>query len=167
MKTDTEASMRLLALIAACSAVFGCAHGSSEAHPASEADAQAQVRARLDQIWDSAAKRDFARLRSYHLYGPKFTEFKDGTPRADATTGEQREREFFSAVSHPNVVMNDLAVNVFGGVAIATFNGDFSGTMEGHPIAAKQQVTLVFAQDQGEWKIVHEHFSPLGPQTPQ
>ncbi len=151
-----------LALVAACSIVLGCAHASSNAPRVSEPEAQAQVRRRLDEIWDSAAKRDFARLASYHLYGPKFTEFKDGAPRADATSGEQRERAFFGAVTDPEVVMNDLAVNVFDEVAIATFNGDFSGTMEGHPMSAKLAVTLVFYLDHGQWKIVHEHFSPLG-----
>ena len=34
-------------------------------------------------------------------------------------------------------IMNNLAVNVFGDVAIATFHGDFSGIMEGHPITAR------------------------------
>ena len=158
--------IRLL-MIAACSIIVGCGSNEGVAARMSEAESQAQVRKRVDEIWDSAGKRDFERLRSYHLYGPKFTEFKDGAPRGDAVSGEQGEREFFSALSDQKVVMNDLAVNVFGDVAIATFHGDFSGVLGGQPIAAKVQATMVFANDHDQWKVVHEHFSPLGsPQQP-
>lgn len=38
--------------------------------------------------------------------------------------------------------------------------------MEGHPIATQLQTTLVFVQDHEEWKLVHEHFSPLGSPAP-
>lgn len=155
------------ALIAAFCFALGCAHTPGSARRVSETEAQAQVRRRLDEIWDSAAKRDFARLRSYHLYGRKFTEFKDGAPRGEATSGEQAERAFFSALSDPKFVMNDLAVNVWGDVAIATFHGDFGGAIGGQPIAAKLQATMVFVQDQDEWKLVHEHFSPLGSPAPR
>jgi len=154
-------------LIAACCVALGCARAPSAGPRVSEAEAQAEVQRRLDQIWDSAAKRDFARLRSYHLYGPKFTEFKDGAPRGDAASGEQGERAFFSALSDPKFVVNDLAVNVFGDVAIATFHADFGGTMAAQPIAAKLQATMVFVRDHAEWKLVHEHFSPLGSPTPR
>jgi ketosteroid isomerase-like protein len=153
------------ALIAVCALVLGCAHAPST-RSVSQAEAQAQVGKRLDEIWASASQRDFARLSSYHLYGPKFTEFKDGAPRGDAASGEQGERAFFGALSAPKVIVSDLAVNVFGEVAIATFHGDFAGTMEGHPIAAKLPATIVFVQDHDEWKLVHEHFSPLASPAP-
>ena len=126
---------------------------------------QAQVRARLDQIWDAAARKDLDRLRSYHLYGSKFTEFKDGAPRGDASSNEAGERGFFSAITDSEVEMGDLKVNVFGDVAIATFNGAFRARMNGEPIAAQQQATLVFVKHGGDWKITHEHFSPLGAPT--
>jgi ketosteroid isomerase-like protein len=157
--------MRRPALIAVGALVLGCAHAPST-RSASEAEAQAQVRKRLDEIWASASQRDFARLGSYHLYGAKFTEFKDGAPRGNAASGEKGERAFFGALNDSKVSMRDLAVNVFGEVAIATFHGDFAGTMEGHPIAAQLQSTLVFVQDHEEWKLVHEHFSPLDSPAP-
>ncbi len=102
-------------------------------------DAQAQIRRRLDEIWATARSRDFERLESFHLYGPKFTEFKDGKARGDARSCAAGERMTFTMIAEPSVDMRDLAVNVFGDVAIAT--GD-------------------------DWKIVHEHFSPLGGPMP-
>ena len=134
-------------------------HFVSETFP----EAQAQIRRRLDEIWATARNRDFERLESFHLYGPKFTEFKDAKPRGDARSCAAGERATFTMIDQPQVDMRDLAINVFGDVAIATFNGHFIGQIKGNPVALDQQGTLVFVQIGGDWKIVHEHFSLIGP----
>jgi ketosteroid isomerase-like protein len=126
-------------------------------------DAQAQVKRRLDEIWAVCAKKDFAKLASFHMYGPKFTEFKDGEPRGDAAANRKTEETQLGMMADPKVDMKDLAVNVYGDTAIATFNGDFSAKVQGTAIAAKMQTTMVFVKYKGDWKIVHEHFSPIGP----
>jgi hypothetical protein len=132
-------------------------------------DSQAQVKKRLDEIWATATTRDFAKLESFHLYGPKFTEFKDGGPRGDAAANRKGEKEELSALVDPKVDMKDLAINVYGDAAIATFNGNFSAKMDGKPLAMKLASTMVFVRYKGDWKIVHEHFSPIGapPNGPQ
>jgi hypothetical protein len=122
-------------------------------------DAQAQVRKRLNDIWINMAAKDLAKQESFHLYGPKFTEFKDGQPRGDA----EENKELIGALTEPKVEMKDLSVAVYGDTAIATFNGDFSGKIGGKPIAMKQGATMVFVRYRGDWKIVHEHFSPILP----
>jgi ketosteroid isomerase-like protein len=127
-----------------------------------EIEAMVQVRQRLEEIWPTAAARDFDRLESFHLYGPSFTEFKDGKPRGDAASCAAGERATFSRLEHPDVAMNDLAINVYGDVAIATFNGHFTAAIAGNAIALEQQVTLVFVRVGDDWKIVHEHMSPIG-----
>jgi ketosteroid isomerase-like protein len=126
-------------------------------------DAQAQVKKRLQEIWATASARDFARLESFHLYGPKFTEFKDGAPRGDAAANKKEEKEVIGMLVDPKVEMKDLAINVYGDTAIATFNGDFAAKIDGKPVAEKQQSTMIFVKYRGDWKIVHEHFSPIGP----
>jgi ketosteroid isomerase-like protein len=125
-------------------------------------EAQAQIRKRLDEIWTTARQRDFERLESFHLYGPKFTAFKDGKVRGDAHSCAAGERAAFTMLEGPAVEMNDLAINVFGEVAIATFNGHFTGKIHGDPVSLNQQTTLVFVQVGGDWKVVHEHLSPIG-----
>jgi ketosteroid isomerase-like protein len=126
-------------------------------------EAQAQVKKRLDEIWSVCAKKDFAKLASFHMYGPKFTEFKDGEPRGDAAANRKTEETELGMLGDPKVDMKDLAVNVYGDTAIATFNGDFSAKMQGKPLAMKLATTMVFVKYKGDWKIVHEHFSPIGP----
>jgi len=128
----------------------------------SGADSVGQVRRRLEEIWPTAAARDFERLESFHLYGPTFTEFKDGRPRGDAATCAAGERATFSRLDGPRVDMNDLAINVLGDVALATFNGHFTGHIAGNPVSLDQQCTMVFVRVGDDWKIIHEHMSPLG-----
>jgi ketosteroid isomerase-like protein len=130
-------------------------------------DAQAQIRRRLDEIWTTAARRDFERLESFHLYGPKFTEFKDGKARGDARSCAAGERATFSMLEGPSVDMRDLSVNVFGDAAVATFNGRFTGKIHGNAVTMEQQSTLVFVKVGDDWKIVHEHLSPLGAPPPR
>jgi len=129
-------------------------------------DAQAQVRRRLEEIWANFKSKDVARQESFHLYGPKFTEFKDGQSRGDAEANKKGEKDFMAVITDSKVEMKDLAIAVYGDTAIATFNGDFSGKIDGHPVAEKQATTLVFVKYKGDWKIVHEHFSPFGPPPP-
>jgi len=124
--------------------------------------ARAQVEHRLDEIWDAFAHRDLVRLRSYHLYGPGFTSFKDGGPREDAKANEEGEAMSATMIGDPKVDMRRLSVQVYGDVAIATFDGHFMGTIEGAPVAVDQQSTLVLLRVDDDWRIVHEHFSPLG-----
>jgi ketosteroid isomerase-like protein len=129
----------------------------------SNPEAQAQVKKRLDEIWAVADTKDFAKLASFHMYGPKFTEFKDGAPRGDAAANRKEEETELGMLVDPKVDMKDLAVAVYGDTAIATFNGDFSAKMQGKPLALKMATTMVFVKYKGDWKIVHEHFSPIGP----
>jgi ketosteroid isomerase-like protein len=126
-------------------------------------EAQAQIRKRLDEIWATLASKDVAKLESFHLYGPKFTSFKFGQVRGDGDANRKGEKEFAAVLTDSKVEMKDLAIAVYGDTAIATFNGNFSGKIEGHPVTDKQATTLVFVKYKGDWKIVHEHFSALGP----
>ena len=67
----------------------------------------------------------------------------------------------FSMLENPRVDMNDLVVNVFGPVGIATFNGHFTASIHGTASSLDQQATMVFVDSGDGWKLVHEHFSPL------
>jgi ketosteroid isomerase-like protein len=127
-----------------------------------DSEAQIQVRQRLEEIWPTAAARDFERLESFHLYGPTFTEFKEGKPRGGAASCAAGERAFFSRLEKQIVAMNDLAINVVGDVAIATFNGHFTGQIAGNAVGVDQQCTMVFTRVGDDWKIIHEHMSPIG-----
>ena len=122
---------------------------------------QAKIQQLINEIYACAQSKNAARLATYHLYGPKFTEFKNGEPRHDAAAGERHEREALAAVSDFKYDLQDVKVNVFGQVAVATFHGNFGGTLGEKPLALRLQSTMVFVKDGENWKIAHEHFSPL------
>ena len=161
MKT-TILALAVLVTVPAAAAAPRKGDAASETNP----EAQAQVRKRLDEIWATFVSKDVSKLESFHLYGPRFTAFKDGQARTDGEANKKGEREFAAVLTDSRVDMKDLAIAVYGDTAIATFNGDFSGKIDGHPVAEKQAATMVFVKYKGDWKIVHEHFSPLGPPGP-
>jgi ketosteroid isomerase-like protein len=124
-------------------------------------EAQAEVTRVLDEIYKSAQTKDIDLLSSFHAYGPKFTDFKGGESRANSDKNEQNEREFFTTHSDFKYDIQDLKVNVFGDVAIATFHGAFEANKGDQHLSFQRQGTLVFVNTEGSWKIIHEHFSPL------
>ena len=79
-------------------------------------------------------------LTTFHLYGPKFTSFKNGAPREGAAANAAGERAMFSLLEGPKVDMRGLAVNIFGDVGFAAFNGHFTGMMNGsRPISGSRR----------------------------
>jgi ketosteroid isomerase-like protein len=124
---------------------------------------QRAVSARIEEILDAVRVKDFDRLASYHLDGPKFTKFDDVEPlgRQDAETAMRTEVEQFRAVEDFEGVIEELKIDVFGPVAIAT--GVFRGTARvGDDVAAfTSRTTLVLVDNGGDWLIAHEHHSPF------
>jgi hypothetical protein len=125
---------------------------------------QAQVERRLQQIMSAARLKAIDELESYHAFGPKFTKFDDFEPleRQDAETTRRLERESILGVEEfaPEIV--DLKIDVFGPVALTTFVMEYGiVTRESERLSFRARATMVFAADDGQWLIVHEHFSPF------
>ena len=153
--------LTLSVLLALILSVQGCIQAGRDIINDPFPEAQAEVTEILEEIYESAQAQDLNQLSSYHLYGPKFTEFKSGMPRADAEKNKQSETEFFTRISDFEYDLRDLKVSVFGNVAIATFHGHFQATLGEEHLSSQQQSTLVFVKTDDSWRIVHEHFSPL------
>lgn len=127
-------------------------------HPAE----QAQIQNRLQEIFDAATKKDFARLDSYHLYGPKFTKFATESPdRQDAITAREAEHAGLEAVTGMRINLENLKIDVLPEVGVATFLLRYSFQAGTNAVERQAKGTLVLVNDRGSWKIVHEHFSAL------
>lgn len=124
---------------------------------------QRQVEATLYGIMEAAQRKDFARLAGYHLHSPKFTKFDDFEPldRQDAATAQRSEEEGLGAVENFRYRLDDLKIDVFGPVAVATFIFDYGFEADGEDMSVRARSTMVFVTDRDEWKIAHEHFSPF------
>ena len=125
-------------------------------------EAQQEVMETFGAIAQSIKDGDMDKLISFHAYGPKFTEFKDGAPRNGSEANEAYERNLFGSVTEVvKFDAKDLAVAVYGDVANVTFHSDFQLKFGEDLAVVNNQITLLFVKTNDGWKLVHEHHSPL------
>ena len=125
--------------------------------------AQQEVLETWDAIVESVIEGDIDKLISFHAYGPKFTEFKNGELRNGAEANEAYERAVFGSVTEVvKMEALDLKIAVYSGnVANLTFHSDFHLMFGDDLVVVNEQISLLFVKTKGEWKIVAEHHSPL------
>ena len=162
-----KSTIALSLLILLVTSILGCHQKAAEMrkdiineiYPEEQAKVEKVVRG----VFDAAQKKEFDRLESFHLYGPKFTKFDDWEPltRQNAETTQKAERDAFTAISDLSYNINDFKADIFGDVAIATFTIDYNMKMGEEAASAKARSTMVFVKDGDNWKITHEHFSPF------
>jgi hypothetical protein len=104
-------------------------------------------------------------LISFHAYGPKFTEFNYDTEGngflTDSKGNEEHERALFGNYKVEKFAYIEKTLNIAlynRNVANVTFISDFE--VEGIG-TINNLITLLFVKTKGEWKMVHEHHSPL------
>jgi hypothetical protein len=106
-------------------------------------------------------------LISFHAYGDKFVEFNGGVA-FDSAGNEANERELFGNMVNPEGVIRFLPVPdtlkvavYYGNVANVTFISDFILEVGAEEWTINNLITLLFVKTKGEWKMVHEHHSPV------
>ncbi len=160
-KDKFGARMMASALLAAFLAT-GCASLRTANPEAAYAREQAQIEQRLQEVIAAAENKDFNRLDSYHLYGPKFTKFSgSSSEQLDAAAGRKGEHDGLGAAKDLKMRAEALKVDVFDNVGIATFILDYSFDSGGQAVHRRDRSTLVFVKEGGAWKIAHEHLSPI------
>jgi ketosteroid isomerase-like protein len=123
---------------------------------------QAVIKNLVQEIFDCVTEKDIDKLESFHLYGPKFTRFSDGGPkRVDANGTKEFERDAVAAIDKFTFKIEDFKADVFGKVAVATYIIDYYIKMGEIDASAKELGTFVLVKVDDNWKITHEHFSPL------
>jgi ketosteroid isomerase-like protein len=143
--------------------VGGCASGPRGRVAAEHPKETKEIAGRLLEIMDACEKKDFVRLESYHLYGPKFTKFStESAARLDAESARKGERDGLSAVNGLSMRADGLKIDVFGKVGIATFVLNYSFKLGEEMIEKQAKTTMVFVKEDGQWKIAHEHLSSAG-----
>ena len=125
-------------------------------------EAKEEVISTFVEIAKSIKEGDIDKLITFHAYGPKFTEFKNGAPRNGGEANEDHERNVFGSVTEVlKFDAKDLQVAVYGDVANLTFHSDFELKFGKDIVAVNDQITLLFVKTTNGWKMVHEHHSPL------
>lgn len=125
-------------------------------------EAKQEVLETFGAIAQSIKDGDMDKLISFHAYGPKFTEFKNGEPRNGGVANEAHERQVFGSVTEViKFDAQDLKIAVYGDVANLTFHSDFHLMFGEDLVIVNDQITLLFVRTSDGWKMVHEHHSPL------
>jgi len=125
-------------------------------------DAKQEVMETFGAIAQSIIDGDMDKLISFHAYGPKFTEFKNGELRNGGEANEAYERSVFGSVTKVvKFEAKDLQIAVYGEVANVTFHSDFHLKFGEDLKVINDQITLLFVKTIDGWKMVHEHHSPL------
>jgi len=112
-------------------------------------------------------------LISFHAYGDKFVEFNGGWS-FDSVGNEDGERQLFGedleigGVTKFAYIEGSLNIAVYcGNVANLTFISDFDlifkgdGPVEERTFTVNNLITLLFVKTKGDWKLAHEHHSPV------
>ncbi len=154
-----QAVTLLVALVGA-----GCASvRATDSQPDNPKDTAA-INRRLQEIFAAAENKNFERLDSYHAYGPKFTKYSGtSAERRDAAASRKGEHDGLAALKGLTMRIHDLKIDVFGEVAITTFMLDYSFDSGGETVSRRDRSTLVFIKQHGDWKITHEHLTPVQP----
>jgi ketosteroid isomerase-like protein len=154
-------SIRIFVLITAVLSIGRVSTLAADSNPALTR-AEAEVSQRLQEVFDAAAKKDMARLDSYHLYGPKFTKFGTGASgRLDGNAARESEHKGLTGLADLSIRADQLKIDVFGDTAVATFIGRADAKRGNQAIHSEERTTIVLVRNAGSWKIVHEHFSPF------
>lgn len=142
-------------------ALIGCASEPSANQALTDdrfPQAQAEIRAVIDSIAADIMTANISGLQDIHLDGDKFTKFGPRQfERQDVTATNASEAAFFSSISNANYEVEDLKIDVFGDVGIATYYPRVSFERDGEAVRVTGRQTLVFLNTVDGWKIVHEH----------
>ena len=128
-------------------------------------DIEALIRA----FFEAGKNKDLTALSDFHAPGGQFTKFDENPPYARQNSEEAfvYEQAAFANISDYNYSIDELRIDLFGDVAIATFYLSYSGmfvndySFEGSPVRARTRVTMALARTPKGWRMVHEHLSRI------
>ena len=151
-------------ILPACTILFalGACTTDNQAQPDVAVDSvpnvEAEIRDAVMSIKNDIESSNIEGLQAIHLESAKYTKFGPRTfDRQDVDDANQSEAAFFSSISNAKYDVNDLKIDVFGNIGIATFYPQVSFIRDGEDVQVTGRQTLVFLSTESGWKLVHEH----------
>jgi ketosteroid isomerase-like protein len=126
------------------------------AHPTTEA----AVRAVLDRLAEVYVTRDVSELRAIFAADPEIVMFTPGAERVAGIADIAAKAESDWARSEAaTLTYRRTTVSAAGPVAWAAVDADFTVRAGGAETTAPVHITFILERRQGEWRIVHAHYS--------
>lgn len=129
-------------------------------------DEKKSIEQLIYRAFDIGRNKDLSLIQKIH--SDNFSKFSDTPPYhlQDYDEACLHEELFFANLSDYNFKINDLKIEVFGNIAVATFMLEQEGmivddySFTGRRLNIKNRVTMIFKKD-NDWLIIHEHFSRI------
>jgi hypothetical protein len=121
-------------------------------------ETQSEIKSLVDNILKDGAAKNLEALDAFHFNSPKFTRV-DSNGILSYEEGKKLEENFYGNSDILSYNIHNQKVDVFGDVAISSFYLDMTAIVDSDTLDLKSELSLTFAKDKGEWKIVHEHIS--------
>jgi ketosteroid isomerase-like protein len=124
----------------------------------SQEEIAGQIIAREKASFEAWRRKDKAFYADY--WADDFTEFLPQNPYLD--TKANILPKFEQLAEHWKIVdyqMYNPRVQVYGNVAVLTYNESISGTYDGQPSSYTGKVTMVYVRQRNVWRGVHYHES--------
>jgi ParB family chromosome partitioning protein len=122
----------------------------------------------LSALFELPHKRDFKSFEDLHAFQTGFSVFSNFPPleRFDNENAYQKEKQWFYTIA-PSLTahIKDARVQFFERTALATLYVVYKGSLEGEEVLMTVRGTVLFRNDSGSWKIIHEHWSRLNVQN--
>jgi len=120
-------------------------------------------------FFEAGKNKDLTSLASFHAPRERFTKFDENPPYTRQNSDEAfvYEQAAFANISDYSYSIDDLKIDLFGDVAIATFYLSYSGmfvndySFEGSPVRSRTRATIALTRTPKGWKMVHEHLSRI------
>ena len=130
---------------------------------------ESAIREAVYKAFEIGKSKDLQAIQGMHSNDKRFSKFGDTPPymRMDFNETCMHEELYFASVSDYDFKINDLRIDLFGDMAIATFMIEHTGMLvddysfTGRTMNVKSRATMVFQKKGSEWLIVHEHFSNI------
>ncbi|MGH9923319.1 MAG: YybH family protein [Nitrososphaerales archaeon] len=132
-------------------------------------DNETLIKRTVYKAFEIGKSKDLQSIQSLHYNDKRFSKFGDTPPymRMDYNDACMHEELYFASVSDYDFKIEDLRVDIFGDIAIATFLIEHTGMLvddysfTGRTMSVKSRATMVFQKKGSEWLIIHEHFSKI------
>ncbi|MFQ5941072.1 MAG: YybH family protein [Nitrososphaerales archaeon] len=127
------------------------------------------VKKAIYRSFEIGKSKDLQAIQSLHYNDKRFSKFGDTPPylRMDYNETCMYEELYFASISDYDFRVEELKVDLFDDIAIATFIVEHMGMLvddysfTGRIMNAKARGTMVFQKAGSQWLIVHEHFSKI------
>jgi ketosteroid isomerase-like protein len=153
-------SLILLFLVASGLGLGLIAASKTFAGPSEQQSIAAQIIAREKssvEAWQRKDKAFFADfLAEDATYFSPMSPYLDAEPRANFLPKFEQYVEMFK---YTDVQMYNPRVQVYGDVAVLTYNSSVSGSMAGQHINYTAKMTTVYVKQGNTWRVAHGHES--------